>query len=191
MQRGERGSEGVRGSFGCASGAERLRRRSPTPVWHRTGQGGPWERGKKGQLGCACDTLACVDTCRYATPRDAQARFVRYSGSNQPPNSPNWPTIAPQPLLHGITHLSAICPICQRRAALSRPLSALFCFARTTHAASMPSTPPTTPFPPSYHSFCVTAQPTLPQAGKPIEIVRQVRLFNRFLPETAPKPAGG
>jgi hypothetical protein len=33
--------------------------------------------------------LACVDACRYTTPRDAEARFVRYSGSNQLHHSPN------------------------------------------------------------------------------------------------------
>jgi len=51
---------------------------------------------EKGQQGCTCDTLACADACRYATPRDAQARFVRYSGSNQPRNSPNRSTNDPQ-----------------------------------------------------------------------------------------------
>jgi len=43
----------------------------------------------KEQQGCDCATLACVDACRYTTPRDTEARFVRYSGSNQPPSSPN------------------------------------------------------------------------------------------------------
>jgi hypothetical protein len=43
------------------------------------------------QTGCDCDTLACAEVCRYATPRDAAARFVHYSGSNQPASSPNRP----------------------------------------------------------------------------------------------------
>lgn len=47
------------------------------------------ERGKQG---CDCDTLACAATCRFATPRDAEARFVVYSGRNQPQTSPNKPT---------------------------------------------------------------------------------------------------
>jgi hypothetical protein len=42
--------------------------------------------------GCDCDTLACTEICRYATPRDAQARFVWYSGSNQSSDNPNQPT---------------------------------------------------------------------------------------------------
>jgi hypothetical protein len=46
----------------------------------------------KGREGCACDTLACVATCCYTTPRDAEARFVYYSGSNRPGPNPNRPT---------------------------------------------------------------------------------------------------
>jgi hypothetical protein len=41
--------------------------------------------------GCACDTIACAQICRHATPRDAQARMVVYTGSNQSPDSPNHP----------------------------------------------------------------------------------------------------
>ena len=37
-----------------------------------------------GQAGCACDTDACRDQCRLATPRDPEATYVYYSGSNQP-----------------------------------------------------------------------------------------------------------
>ena len=51
----------------------------------------PCPAKEKDQKGCACDTLACAYTCRYATPRDAEARFVYYSGSNQPRHSPNRP----------------------------------------------------------------------------------------------------
>jgi hypothetical protein len=36
------------------------------------------------QEGCACDTAACQDHCRLATPRDPAAAYVYYSGSNQP-----------------------------------------------------------------------------------------------------------
>lgn len=43
----------------------------------------------KKREGCACDTLACAQVCRYATPRDAEARFVHYSGSNRPGPNPN------------------------------------------------------------------------------------------------------
>ena len=47
---------------------------------------------EKDRKGCHCDTLACTDACRFATPRDAEARFVWYSGSNQRPDNPNQPT---------------------------------------------------------------------------------------------------
>ena len=50
----------------------------------------------KGKQGCACDALACASICRFATPRDAQARFVVYAGHNQPPTSPNKPTDSPK-----------------------------------------------------------------------------------------------
>ena len=40
----------------------------------------------KGRQGCDCDTAACAQICRQATPRDPEARFVWYEGSNQPDN---------------------------------------------------------------------------------------------------------
>jgi len=49
----------------------------------------PCPAQEKGKQGCACDTLACATACRWATPRDSQARFVLYSGRNQPDDSPN------------------------------------------------------------------------------------------------------
>jgi len=51
----------------------------------------PCPAKEEGRRGCDCDTLACAETCRYATPRDAEARFVWYSGSNQSPDHPNQP----------------------------------------------------------------------------------------------------
>ena len=36
-----------------------------------------------GGEGCACDTPACREHCRRATPRDPEARFIHYSGRNQ------------------------------------------------------------------------------------------------------------
>ena len=41
-----------------------------------------------GQDGCACDTPACQDQCRLATPRDPEAAYVYYQGSNQPSGAP-------------------------------------------------------------------------------------------------------
>lgn len=37
-----------------------------------------------GKDGCACDTPACYEHCRFSTFRDPQAAYVYYSGSNQP-----------------------------------------------------------------------------------------------------------
>jgi hypothetical protein len=44
-----------------------------------------------GKEGCACDTKACQDHCRYSTARDPEATYVFYSGSNQPTTSPHRP----------------------------------------------------------------------------------------------------
>ena len=41
-----------------------------------------------GQEGCACDTAACQDHCRLATPRDPEAAYVYYQGSNQSRGTP-------------------------------------------------------------------------------------------------------
>lgn len=38
-----------------------------------------------GHRGCACDTPACQAHCQEVTPRDPDAAYVYYSGSNQPP----------------------------------------------------------------------------------------------------------
>jgi len=46
----------------------------------------------KDRRGCQCDTSACAQVCRYATPRDPHARYIWYSGSNQPDHSPNQAT---------------------------------------------------------------------------------------------------
>ncbi|MBU0703259.1 MAG: hypothetical protein KKC18_05270 [Chloroflexi bacterium] len=37
-----------------------------------------------GHAGCACNTAACADHCRLVTPRDPEAAYVYYSGTNQP-----------------------------------------------------------------------------------------------------------
>jgi len=41
--------------------------------------------------GCACDTEACTDHCRFATSRDPEAAYVYYTASNQSSSSPNAP----------------------------------------------------------------------------------------------------
>jgi hypothetical protein len=44
-----------------------------------------------GREGCACDTPACYEHCRFAAWRDPQAAYVYYAGSNQPAPNPNTP----------------------------------------------------------------------------------------------------
>ena len=51
----------------------------------------PCPAREKGKEGCACDTRACWEHCRFATPRDPQAAYVYYSGSNRPAPNPNAP----------------------------------------------------------------------------------------------------
>jgi hypothetical protein len=43
----------------------------------------------KERRGCDCDTLACAQVCQQVTPRDPDARYLWYTGSNQPGESPN------------------------------------------------------------------------------------------------------
>jgi len=49
----------------------------------------PCPAKEKDRQGCDCDTRLCTESCRQATPWDAEARFVWYTGSNQPKSSPN------------------------------------------------------------------------------------------------------
>jgi len=44
-----------------------------------------------GREGCACDTPACYEHCRFAAWQDPEAAYVYYSGSNQPGPNPNTP----------------------------------------------------------------------------------------------------
>lgn len=54
----------------------------------------PCPAREAGKEGCACDTTVCREHCRFATPRDPQAAYVYYSGSNQPGPNPNAPKIS-------------------------------------------------------------------------------------------------
>ena len=49
----------------------------------------PCHAKEKERRGCDCNTLACAQVCCQATPRDPEARFIWYTGSNQPGESPN------------------------------------------------------------------------------------------------------
>ena len=48
----------------------------------------PCPAKEQGQRGCSCQTMACQASCHHATPRDPEARFIWYSGSNRS-NHPN------------------------------------------------------------------------------------------------------
>jgi hypothetical protein len=56
----------------------------------------PCPAKEKDRRGCDCDTQDCAQICRYATPRDPQARFVWYDGSNKPQDGPNQSTDSEQ-----------------------------------------------------------------------------------------------
>ena len=47
---------------------------------------------EKERRGCDCNTLSCAQVCCQATPRDPDARYIWYTGSNQPGESPNLST---------------------------------------------------------------------------------------------------
>ena len=49
----------------------------------------PCHAKEKERRGCKCDTLDCAQVCRQATPRDPDARYIWYTGTNQPGESPN------------------------------------------------------------------------------------------------------
>jgi hypothetical protein len=51
--------------------------------------GRPCAARSAGKDGCACDTDACAEHCRFATARDPDAAYVYYSGSNQPGPKPD------------------------------------------------------------------------------------------------------
>lgn len=51
----------------------------------------PCPAREAGKEGCACDTNACREHCRFATPHDPDAAYVYYSGSNRPGPNPNAP----------------------------------------------------------------------------------------------------
>jgi hypothetical protein len=52
----------------------------------------PCHAKEKERRGCDCNTLACAQVCHQATPRDPDARYIWYTGSNQPGESPNLST---------------------------------------------------------------------------------------------------
>jgi hypothetical protein len=64
---------------------------SQTPACSQPAAQRPCPAREKSKEGCACDTDACREHCRYATWRDPQAAYVHYAGSNRPGPNPNAP----------------------------------------------------------------------------------------------------
>ena len=52
----------------------------------------PCHAKEKERRGCDCNTLACAQVCCQATPRDRDARYIWYTGSNQSSDNPNHST---------------------------------------------------------------------------------------------------
>jgi hypothetical protein len=79
----------------------RMKCRHQTPLCSVPAAKRPCPARETGKEGCLCDTDACRDHCRFATPRDPNAAYVYYSGSNQPhrgnPNSATDPAKARPP----------------------------------------------------------------------------------------------
>lgn len=73
--------------------------RHQIPACSKPGLPRPCLARTRGKEGCACDTEDCREHCRFATPRDPQAAYVYYSGSNRPGPNPNAPAkdAKPQP----------------------------------------------------------------------------------------------
>lgn len=70
----------------------RMKCRHQTPLCSLPAAKRPCPAREAGKEGCLCDTDACREHCRFATPRDPDAAYVYYSGSNQPKHTPNTPT---------------------------------------------------------------------------------------------------
>ena len=90
---GDAPSRGVSLSTDCQLIQSRSHRKCihQTPACSQPGLPRSCPARDKGKEGCACDTEECRQHCRFATPRDPQAAYVYYSGSNRPQNSPNAP----------------------------------------------------------------------------------------------------
>ena len=74
------------------SAASRMRCSSVTDTCYQPLQPGhtrPCPARDKAQVGCKCDSPACVSMCQHAAARDVQARLVHYSGSNKDHTHPN------------------------------------------------------------------------------------------------------
>lgn len=96
---GDPPDRGVSLSTDCQLIASRSRQlcAHQTPACSTPGLPRPCPARQAGKEGCACDTDACRLHCRFATPRDPEAAYVYYSGSNRPGPNPNAPAQAQAP----------------------------------------------------------------------------------------------
>jgi len=104
----------------------------------------PCPAREAGKEGCRCDTDACRKHCRFATPRDPQAAYVYYSGSNQPhrgnPNTFADPTKAKPPAgKHHFGYKSKAFNIVDDRLSATWPLTGPFTAANVNdHLLTIP-----------------------------------------------------
>ncbi len=90
---GDPPERGVSISTDCQLVASRSHQkcRFQKPACSLPGSPRPCPARKAEKEGCACDTQACREHCRFATPRDPDAAYVYYSGSNRPGPNPQAP----------------------------------------------------------------------------------------------------
>ena len=114
-----------------------------TPDCCQPGPKRPCPARQEGKEGCACDTDACIEHCQYATPRDPEAAYVYYSGSNQPKTNPNQSTDPkdrkPSPGKHHFGYKSKAFNIVDDRLSLLWPFTGPFTPAnRNDHLLTIP-----------------------------------------------------
>ncbi len=94
-----------------------------------------------GHAGCACDTPACRAYCQQATPRDPDAAYVYYTGSNQPAAENAAPDTSPATKgKHHFGYKSKACNVVDDRLFTLWPLTGEFVPAnRNDHLQTLPS----------------------------------------------------
>jgi hypothetical protein len=114
-----------------------------TPACSEPAPARPCPARLAGKEGCACDTPACYQHCRFATFRDPQAAYVFYSGSNQPGHNPNASRdpkqLAPPHGKHHFGYKSKAFNIVDDRLFTDWPITGPFAFAdRNDHLQTIP-----------------------------------------------------
>lgn len=96
---GDPDGRGVSVSTDCQLIAARSHQqcRHQTPTCSLPAAKRPCPAREAGKEGCACDSEDCREHCRFATPRDPDAAYVFYTGSNRPGPNPNAPQASSSP----------------------------------------------------------------------------------------------